>query len=704
MALVLCVEKSLKSEEYSVGFKPLELKQTPSKTSLNKKPTVAVYAPIAKVELLEETLDFTPNKSKLIEEKKVLTGTQVVEKIKYIEVNKKVIQTKVNLKKISFKEKTKKDKTINGKVKEEISLELTYNDIEIENDYSNIIIKKVAWEDHAINAMDYNKDVYIASTEKKINTARISNPEKSSKRAQNKEKEVDELVFFNYSDSNESNEKVTLTEQKIESVKLADEVKPITKGITSEEVPSLASVKESTVQFAGVSFKPSTEDIKMDIQKNIRETGLDKVKTKMAANKKERNQRDPIVDPFIDPKKDDDNVIVKQADYTCLEEKMSEEKYESEYSIKLTSVGREVKDLNNFEIRFQDNVDDIREDFGAGIIEIKDELAGSMNTRRGLFLNAGHYPTSSDLIFENLKITANYPLFTRGYIEEVMTTQNLRGMGGQLLVELDESTEDVDLDIANQYEAKLFLDKNFRVINRNDSDFSYILFIGVKPGNVLVSYMDINSDIVSRIIHIASEEMYYDANFYAEIGAESISLYSEGLLSQCKSILNVPATKLTTWNSSNVKISKEKLNSFRVKKAKYALGSRKYLKLDHLGESVYVGRWKNKNLVIPSEDYISHVLGMFNTSGGECLVQLNLDRTVTEFNVNGMSEENSMRVDVRVLDSDGKFYSEMSEKTKKIFITGEEQGIINIELKYDDGSKSYLQTYCSANTYLVEQI
>ena len=131
---------------------------------------------------------------------------------------------------------------------------------------------------------------------------------------------------------------------------------------------------------------------------------------------------------------------------------------------------------------------------------------------------------------------------------------------------------------------------------------------------------------------------------------------------------------------------------------------RKYLKLDHLGESLYIGRWEQSNLVVPTEAYISHILDMFDMKGGECLVQLNLSKDLSGFNINGISATNSMRLDVKMLDADGKMYNDIGEKTEKIFISGREQGIINIELEYSDSSSQYIQTYCSENTYLVEQI
>jgi hypothetical protein len=66
----------------------------------------------------------------------------------------------------------------------------------------------------------------------------------------------------------------------------------------------------------------------------------------------------------------------------------------------------------------------------------------------------------------------------------------------------------------------------------------------------------------------------------------------------------------------------------------------------------------------------------------------------------------------QVLDSDGKFYDSVSDKTRKIIVIGESQGSsdvfadakINIKIQYQDGSSQFLNSYCSPNTYLVEQL
>jgi len=69
-----------------------------------------------------------------------------------------------------------------------------------------------------------------------------------------------------------------------------------------------------------------------------------------------------------------------------------------------------------------------------------------------------------------------------------------------------------------------------------------------------------------------------------------------------------------------------------------------------------------------------------------------------------MSTRGGLNLSMLALDKDGRFYQEPSDQTKRAFIMGEEQGIINIQLIYPDNSKRYIQTYCSENTYLVEQL
>jgi hypothetical protein len=65
-----------------------------------------------------------------------------------------------------------------------------------------------------------------------------------------------------------------------------------------------------------------------------------------------------------------------------------------------------------------------------------------------------------------------------------------------------------------------------------------------------------------------------------------------------------------------------------------------------------------------------------------------------------------------MLDSDGKFYDSLGAKSEKIIIVGEDQANgssildskINLKITYEDDSVQYFGSYCSPNTYLVEQL
>ena len=73
--------------------------------------------------------------------------------------------------------------------------------------------------------------------------------------------------------------------------------------------------------------------------------------------------------------------------------------YMSDYSVQTYSVSKNKKeDLNNFEVRFQDDQDEIKQDFGDGQISIKVKMNNSMMIRRGTVFSSDHYPTTDRVL------------------------------------------------------------------------------------------------------------------------------------------------------------------------------------------------------------------------------------------------------------------------------------------------------------------
>lgn len=396
----------------------------------------------------------------------------------------------------------------------------------------------------------------------------------------------------------------------------------------------------------------------------------------------------------------------KQASTTQVEKPVSDNRnHKSDYSIQPYSVGlnSKISDVSQFEIRFEDDIDDIVQSFGDGEIKLNHVLNSKMATRRGTIYSSSHYPTAVDFVFENNEIIAKIPLLEKEYFNELIRKEGATGFGGQVVVELDNDTEDVNID--SNFERKLFLNKNFKVVDRSDSEYSFILFVGVEAGNSIISFKTINNKTINKIIYIGEDELYYEPNFYLDIKKDSFELFEEYLLTKDVGELNIDPKDIEGLTFQN-SFSKRTSNIYGVNKVKYPIGTRSYIELKHLDESIYVGRWKSAKVIIPSEQYIRHVLDNFKIDGvgSNCLVQINLPKKAKELFYNGKSKKGVMRMQVQILDKDGIFYKDLSNESEKIFLLGQEQGTINIKVKYVDGSSDFLQSYCSDSTYLVEQL
>jgi hypothetical protein len=326
----------------------------------------------------------------------------------------------------------------------------------------------------------------------------------------------------------------------------------------------------------------------------------------------------------------------------------------------------ENENLNNFEVRFQDTLSESTEDYGSGIISIKEKLAQDSMTRSVVVLKKGFVPTNTDLIIEGLD---------------------------------------------TQFGEAVSLDGNLK--KTTSDDYRYKLYLGVRSGNTLVTYKNSKGVKVSKIIHVHENELTYDANHVEEIKNDEISLYEEDILAKEKSPLVISAEQVKKFAStmSATKISDHK---YRTNYESNALGSRRYVELTHQEEPIFAGIKNVQRVVIPSENFMRFVLSRFEDArlGNRCLVQVNISKPISSVEVAAESSGSSLMTHTQMLDADGKFYDSASEKTKKVIIMGDNQieagsnpdSKINIKVDYQDGTVEYLGTFCSPNTYLVEQL
>ena len=368
-----------------------------------------------------------------------------------------------------------------------------------------------------------------------------------------------------------------------------------------------------------------------------------------------------------------------------------------------------MEELQGFEVRFQDNLSETTEDFGAGEIKFETLLSQPKMTRSAVILKRGYIPTSTELILEEGAGSLSIPLIQEETLNDLVVEFERRGPVGSLLIELDDETEVAKLDVPFGKVIKL----NGELKPTEGEDFRYQLFVGVRTGNSMISYHRSNGEVVNKILHIHENELTFDANFYEDVVNEKVRLYEEDLLAKESSPLIISEDQVKIF-ATNRKAKKVNNHTYKLNFNSSPLGGRRYLELSHQSEPVFVGLRENTTVTVPSENFMRFILSKVEGGklGNRCLVQVNLPKKATRFEVAAESAGSSLVIYAQVLDRDGKFYDSMSDKSQKVIIIGEGQGAgdgsddakINVKIEFQDGTNQYLSSYCSPNTYLVEQL
>lgn len=384
--------------------------------------------------------------------------------------------------------------------------------------------------------------------------------------------------------------------------------------------------------------------------------------------------------------------------------------YHNKLTIQITGTNlNEQRSETGFEVRFQDDHSEVFQDYNSGTVQYEQILSAPKMTRSAVILKRGYAPTNIDLILEEGRPDFSVPLIEEGKFNELLAPYESRGPMGAVLVELEDGVETAFLDVP--YSQVIKLDEDMRVTD--DKEPSYQLFVGVKAGNSLLSYRDSRGLEISKIIHIHERELTFDMNIFEDVDSEVVSIKEEDLLSKEKAPLILTTEQIRHF-ASNRAIKKVNNHTYKTDFEKTLLGARKYLELGHLPESIFVGYKDSKTLDVPSENLIQYVLSKFENSklGQRCLVQINLPKKAVDVKVGTESAGESLVAYTQVLDTDGRFYDSVSKKSRKILVVGENQGSsdyskdskINIKITYEDDTVQYLGSYCSPNTYLVEQL
>ena len=333
-----------------------------------------------------------------------------------------------------------------------------------------------------------------------------------------------------------------------------------------------------------------------------------------------------------------------------------------------------------------------------GAIEIEEMINERVSTIRGTILSSDTFPTIVELPLEYGDFLVNIPLLERDDLFKRF--EGIRG--AMLLVELDEVTDSIDID--HRYVERILLNDRFKKVEEGD-DYRFILYVGVEPGNTLIQYLTLNNEVGEKIVHLVEDHVLYESNTYIESKKEKIELYETKLLGKNDLELSIDGDDIRYFNTG-IGAKSIGLNLYEVERPVLPLGMRKYLELKHLGESIYVGFMDNKSLHVPSREYLNYVMDTLKIGDldNKCLIQVNFSKNIVDMKVASESYKGPIGIEKLYLDKDGMFNTEASDFAKKVFMVGDTTGTMNIEVEYSDRSRDYIQTFCSSNTIIVEQL
>lgn len=377
---------------------------------------------------------------------------------------------------------------------------------------------------------------------------------------------------------------------------------------------------------------------------------------------------------------------------------------QSEFRIKVKEINlntQRLKTIRGYEFIPDYDRGERLDDNSSGEIVLGYSLTdGVMNTQMGVVQAPGMIPTRVELNLLNKGM--NIPVFNEEGIQKFLQRKGYDIVGNLLMVAIDSGVVDVEID--SDFQQKIYFNKNFKFVE-DKADALYVLFAGVKNGNILTRYLLDNKETAQKIVYVGEGELYYEDPEFLNTQREMYTFTTRSLLGRKVKELNIDGSLVSFYGTTNTS-KKKALNAYEIKVPELISGSRKYLEFKHFGTSLFVGTDKEKDIEIPGQDFIGKVLQVNELSelGNRCMVQINLTKNLRDIKVAGKNIAGEMFAETSFLDFDGNFSRDNSELAEKVFVTGDLEGVFNARLDYADGSTEFLKSYCREGSYIIEQL
>lgn len=379
---------------------------------------------------------------------------------------------------------------------------------------------------------------------------------------------------------------------------------------------------------------------------------------------------------------EDDHRLVIQALVGHRGEELSQKAYNYEFIPSFNST-----------VSLYDNAD--------GEIVVNGALHSQTALLSGSIVKAGFVRTRIEIPVERGYIAQPIALLEQETLLSFIESKKLRGAGGHLFIQLSEQIDDVEIDAG--HEEKLFIDEKME-LTKDIQSASYVLFVGVDPGNVTITYFH-GAKSAAKVVGIYEDELFVDTPVLLNSPPAELKLLERNLMGKNATDLLIDGDKMKSFQSGKNAIPLA-YNNYEVDHGLRPIGMRNYVEFSNTGAVVLGGHSGQSTVEVPSRDYMENILRVFNVNDlrSSCMVQINFSANVSSVEFAAEGSRGAIDFDSLYLDRDGVFNKDASELASKLFISGYEQGIFYVNVNYQDGSKDIFKTYCSLGTYLFEQL
>lgn len=336
----------------------------------------------------------------------------------------------------------------------------------------------------------------------------------------------------------------------------------------------------------------------------------------------------------------------------------------------------------------------------SGEINLEYSVMGTGNVVSGVVLKHGYIDMQTDLDLDSSSLKTVIPFIETEKFEKFLTDHKLSMDGSYILVNLTKGHEEIELD--GEYSNKIYLTSKFSK-PKKDEEATFLLVAGINPGNVFVRVKNGDS-WYQKIVNTQENMITYIDEETKDTTATEVELYSESKMGKLVEF-NPSKDNVSLYGSKNT-VKKLSLNKLSFKTIDALNTQKNYLELKNESTTFVSINEATSEVVVPAEREKQMIMREFQLAdlANSCIIQVNTTEDILGFKVGGPADIGEVYTQIIYADREGNLSTEISEWTNKAYILGDRMGVLNIQAEYSNGAKKMANTYCSNDSYLVENL